>query len=120
MDKKITRSFFITSALVFAGLTACSSNEPVPQPVTTPVPVATPVPTPFPTPVVTPAPINFPMPTRGQSKRQVENEFGAPLGKYGPTGDPSIYYWEYRNFTVYFEDSYVLHAVSNYRSQLVK
>ena len=116
MENKITRSLFLTSALALAGLSACSSNEPVQQPEPTP----TAIPTPYPTPIATPVPLNIPMPVRGQSKRQVEQEFGAPVSEHGPTGDPSIYYWEYQDFTVYFEDNYVLHAVNKHRSKLNK
>lgn len=52
------------------------------------------------------------MPKRGASKAMVEAEFGAPSSTSGPTGEPPIYFWEYPNFTVYFESDYVLHTVS--------
>ncbi len=51
------------------------------------------------------------LPQRGQSKDQVEAEFGVPDSTHGPSGQPPIYYWEYTNFTVYFESDYVIHAV---------
>lgn len=55
-------------------------------------------------------------PSRGLTKAQVEHRFGAPVSRHGPTGDPAIYFWEYQNFTVYFENNYVLHAVSKIKS----
>ncbi|MFL0809150.1 MAG: hypothetical protein K6L76_01930 [Agarilytica sp.] len=51
------------------------------------------------------------LPSRGLSKDQVEQQFGSPDSKNGPSGQPPIYFWEYPNFTVYFESDYVLHAV---------
>jgi len=56
-------------------------------------------------------------PSRGISARSVESQFGAPLSRHGPVGDPAIYFWEYDQFTVYFEDSYVIHAVSKLKSK---
>ena len=56
-------------------------------------------------------------PERGLSSRTVEAEFGEPLSRHGPVGDPAIYFWEYEQFTVYFEDSYVIHAVSKLKSK---
>lgn len=53
------------------------------------------------------------MPVRGMSKRQVEERFGAPLEKVAPVGDPPISRWVYRDYTVYFEHQYVIHAVLN-------
>lgn len=52
------------------------------------------------------------MPERGMNKHQVENMFGTPDSRHGPKGEPAIYYWEYPDFTVYFESDYVIHAVS--------
>lgn len=57
-------------------------------------------------------------PARGLSSRAVEAEFGQPVSRHGPVGDPPIYYWEYETFTVYFEDSYVIHAVSKLKSKV--
>lgn len=54
-------------------------------------------------------------PTRGSSKQQVEAEFGTPDSKMGPNGNPPIYYWEYPDFTVYFESNFVLHSVIKHR-----
>ena len=51
------------------------------------------------------------IPKRGLNKAQVEERFGRPLSKEGPSGQPPIYFWEYQNFTVYFESDFVIHAV---------
>lgn len=53
-------------------------------------------------------------PTRGATKAQIEAQYGQPDSRNGPTGDPPIYYWEYADFTVYFEGDHVIHAVSKH------
>lgn len=53
-------------------------------------------------------------PQRGSTKAQIEAQYGAPDTRNGPNGDPPIYYWEYTDFTVYFEGDYVIHAVSKH------
>ncbi|MFT5083990.1 MAG: hypothetical protein ACI9Y1_002042 [Lentisphaeria bacterium] len=50
-------------------------------------------------------------PARGTTKAYVEAEFGAPDSEEGPRGRPPIYFWEYPDFTVYFEDNHVIHTV---------
>lgn len=57
-----------------------------------------------------------PKPPKGINKRQVEARFGSPQSKYGPTGNPAIYYWEYPEYTVYFENNIVIHSVSKSKS----
>ena len=57
-----------------------------------------------------------PRPTRGTTKAEVQARFGDPLSKDGPRGNPSIYFWEYPDYTVYFEDDIVIHAVSKEKS----
>lgn len=56
-------------------------------------------------------------PRHGLNKAQVEAEFGEPLAKSGPVGDPPIYTWEYDRFNVYFEGDYVIHSVVKYQPQ---
>ncbi len=56
-------------------------------------------------------------PHRGLTSRAVERDFGPPQSKHGPIGDPAIYFWEYEQFTVYFENDYVLHSVSKVKSK---
>ncbi len=51
------------------------------------------------------------LPARGSSKHEVEAQFGPANSAHGPSGEPPIYYWEYSDFTVYFENDYVIHTV---------
>ncbi len=50
-------------------------------------------------------------PKKGQTKDQVEAQFGSANSTHGPNGNPPIYYWEYDDFTVYFEADHVIHSV---------
>lgn len=50
-------------------------------------------------------------PPNGTNKLQVQAVFGEPVSKHGPVGDPPISYWEYPEYTVYFEGDLVLHSV---------
>lgn len=50
-------------------------------------------------------------PTRGMTKNQVESNFGAPRAISGPVGEPAIYRWDYADYSVFFENNYVLHSV---------
>lgn len=54
---------------------------------------------------------NVQTPNTGVSKEYVEANFGAPLSKSGPVGEPPIYTWEYEKFDVYFESNHVIHSV---------
>ncbi|WP_245929125.1 hypothetical protein [Agarilytica rhodophyticola] len=54
-------------------------------------------------------------PNRGQTKAQVKAEFGDPQSEQGPSGQPPIYFWEYADFTVYFEAEHVIHTVIKHR-----
>ncbi len=60
---------------------------------------------------------NVPIPLKGMSKAKVEEKFGSPDSRNGPTGEPPIYFWEYNEFTVYFESDYVIHAVRKFRPE---
>ena len=51
-------------------------------------------------------------PSRGLSMAQVERRFGEPNQRIGAVGDPPISRWVYPQFVVYFEGSYVIHAVT--------
>jgi len=51
------------------------------------------------------------LPGRGMSMEQVTARFGEPQQKHEAVGTPPISSWVYEKFTVYFEDSYVIHAV---------
>ena len=52
-------------------------------------------------------------PARGSSMAQVEAKFGAPQAKHEAVGNPPIARWDYPQFTVYFENSHVIHAVAH-------
>jgi hypothetical protein len=52
-------------------------------------------------------------PARGSSMSQVEAQYGAPQSKHAAVGKPPITRWDYANFSVYFENSRVLHAVAH-------
>lgn len=51
------------------------------------------------------------VPARGLIMEQVEERFGVPEAKLPAVGDPAITRWIYKDFTVYFEDRYVIHGV---------
>ena len=51
------------------------------------------------------------MPGKGQSMVQVEKKFGTPKEKQQPVGNPPITRWVYPGYTVYFENSHVIHSV---------
>jgi len=62
-------------------------------------------------------PWNVPVPSKGMSKTQVEAQFGTPDSRNGPRGEPPIYFWEYPEYTVYFESDYVIHTVRKYKPE---
>ena len=51
------------------------------------------------------------LPTNGQSKADVEANFGAPGAKSTAVGDPPISNWKYEKYSVYFEYDLVLFTV---------
>ena len=53
------------------------------------------------------------LPGRGMSMEMVHNRFGEALEKYSAVGEPPITRWVYKNFSVYFESEFVIHAVVN-------
>ena len=53
------------------------------------------------------------LPGRSMSKQSVRKEFGKPAEISAEVGSPPISKWRYDNFTVYFEDRYVIHAIVN-------
>lgn len=54
------------------------------------------------------------LPGRGMSMEMVQNRFGEALEKYSAVGEPPITKWTYKNFSVYFESEFVIHAVVNH------
>lgn len=57
------------------------------------------------------APYDVELPSRGMSMSSVEKQFGRPITKIAPVGEPPIARWVYPDYTVYFEGKYALHAV---------
>jgi len=55
------------------------------------------------------------MPVRGMHARDVESNFGAPLERIPPVGEPPISRWVYPDYTVYFEHQYVIHSVPKHK-----
>ena len=54
------------------------------------------------------------LPGRGMSMETVQNRFGQALETYAAVGEPPITKWVYKDFTVYFESEFVIHAVANF------
>lgn len=50
-------------------------------------------------------------PARGMTMSQVAKNYGEPVRRRAPVGDPPITRWEYDNFVVYFEYKHVIHSV---------
>ena len=52
------------------------------------------------------------LPMRGTSSQTVLSQYGEPLKKSGPVGDPPISTWTYEEFKVYFEHHLVITTVA--------
>lgn len=59
----------------------------------------------------TPLPAGMEMPVRGMHMEQVEQMYGKPEGIQAPIGEPPITRWDYPDYAVYFEYSYVIDSV---------
>lgn len=55
------------------------------------------------------------MPVNGNSSSAVLERFGQPIVKHPPVGSPSMTRWDYRNFSVYFENDTVITSVRNHQ-----
>lgn len=53
------------------------------------------------------------MPHRGLTKLEVESRFGEPSSRQNPVGDPAIYRWDYEDYSVFFENNFVIHSVKH-------
>jgi len=53
------------------------------------------------------------MPLRGSTMKQVREQLGEPMQIESAVGKPPITRWHYPQFTVYFEQHFVLHAVKS-------
>lgn len=61
--------------------------------------------------LLTPPPEPIDTPRRGLSMDQVEQLYGRPGSVTAPVGDPPITRWDYPEYSVYFEYSYVIDSV---------
>jgi hypothetical protein len=50
-------------------------------------------------------------PAHGTTMDTVLQQFGEPMQRKGPVGEPPISHWVYTDFVVYFEHDRVIHAV---------
>lgn len=50
------------------------------------------------------------IPSKGMTQDQVRNNFGEPSKTKAAVGQPPISRWDYENYSVYFEDKYVIHS----------
>lgn len=103
-------SHFAATGLLLLGLSANLSAEELNMPVPeteaeTPVTEAT-------APAATEYSVQ--LPGRGMTMEMVQNRFGQALETYAAVGEPPITKWVYKDFTVYFESEFVIHAVVNY------
>lgn len=51
------------------------------------------------------------LPERGQSPASVVAQFGEPVQRHTPVGNPPITRWDYPQFSVYFEHAHVINTV---------
>ena len=51
------------------------------------------------------------LPVRGTTTKAVLAEFGEPVSRKGPVGNPPISAWHYENFDVYFEHQLVITSI---------
>ena len=57
------------------------------------------------------------MPQRGITQAQVLASFGEPVSRKNPVGNPPISIWVYKEFSVYFENKWVISSVVNKASK---
>lgn len=57
------------------------------------------------------------IPRSGMKKHTVERNFGNPIQRHAPIGDPPISSWVYNGYTVYFEFDTVIHTVVDHSPQ---
>lgn len=56
-----------------------------------------------------------PTPNRGDSKSSVLERFGLADQEHPSVGKPPITRWDYRTFSVYFEDQHVINSVRHHQ-----
>jgi hypothetical protein len=55
------------------------------------------------------------MPVNGTSRRAVLERYGLPDVEHPPVGSPRMTRWDYRDFSVYFENDTVITSVRNHQ-----
>lgn len=56
------------------------------------------------------------MPAQGLKMADVKTQYGAAVKENPPVGKPAITRWDYDNYSVYFENEYVIHSVAHKRN----
>lgn len=64
--------------------------------------------------------ISMEIPMRGSTMLHVNEHFGDPQLKKEPVGNPPITVWEYKEYSVYFEQQYVIHSVFNSAGPIIE
>jgi hypothetical protein len=57
------------------------------------------------------------IPPRGLSQAETLHQYGQPISKTNPTGTPPIEKWIYPDFSVIFENKWVIHSVINRKTE---
>lgn len=57
----------------------------------------------------------LPVPAAGASQRTVLEEFGLPDEEHPPVGTPRMSRWDFRDFSVYFENERVITSVRHHQ-----
>lgn len=60
------------------------------------------------------------LPARGESQKAVLERFGLPDEEHPAVGKPPITRWDYREFSVYFENGHVVDAVRQHHSRYLQ
>ena len=59
--------------------------------------------------------LGLPLPTSGASQQMVLEQFGLPDEEHPPVGTPRMSRWDYRDFSVYFENERVITSVRHHQ-----
>ena len=57
------------------------------------------------------------LPANGTTKNTVLEQYGLPDVEHPPVGTPAIRRWDYRDFSVYFENDRVINSVRDHQPQ---
>ncbi len=58
---------------------------------------------------------NLTLPSNGTAQRAVLEQYGLPDEEHPPVGQPAISRWDYREFSVYFEEGRVINSVRHHQ-----